>query len=338
MTFTGSTCRRAVAAFTLVELLVVIAIIGILVAMLLPAVQSARGSARNAHCKNNLRQLGIATASHISVRTFFPPGSVAREDPVNPRAPWTFYRWSALAELSPYLENTAAFNLLDLSVPLYNAGLALNEEHIDAVKIPVNVFRCPSDDGEVLNFDFAPTNYAFSAGSGFEGGAPHDADGVCFENSRIRPAQITDGLSNTAIATESILGQPAASLTAIRDPQLEYKFLLAAPLSESRCKGTQQWNVSDPRGFSWVNGEFRCAMYNHYLGPNSPTPDCMGVVLGGSPDKRFRPYGWRAARSRHSGGVNVLMADSAVTFVSDDIDLTLWRGMATRDGGEIDSQ
>lgn len=330
----NETQRRLPPGFTLVELLVVIAIIGILLALLLPAVQSARQSARNAECKNNLRQLGIGAHGYQSANGYFPPGSVARENPDLPATPWTFYRWSALATLSPYLENTAAYDLLDLSIPLYNAGLALNDQHAAAVQVPVPTFRCPSDDGAVLNFEFAPTNYAFSTGSGTGGGKPHDADGMAFENSQIRPAQVEDGLSHTALASESPLGQPISAIGLAHDPQLEYKFLLSAPLSEAKCGGTQQWNVSDPRGFSWVNGEYRCGMYNHYLSPNAATPDCMGVVLGGSAKVRFRPYGWRAARSNHPGGVNVLLADGSVHFYTNRVDPDVWRALATRGGGE----
>ncbi|WP_261360658.1 DUF1559 domain-containing protein [Aeoliella straminimaris] len=326
--------------FTLVELLVVIAIIGILVALLLPAIQAARGSARNTQCKNNLRQLGIASQNHVSALGYFPPGTTAQEYPAVPAAPWTFYRWSGLAHVSPYMENTAAYDAIDLTVPLYTPQLVVSDENVDAVRIRVPEFLCPSDIGQTENTDFAPTNYALCTGSGIGGGAPHDTDGLAFENSRVRPARIQDGLSNTALASESTLGQPAGNGATDHDTQLEYKFITRKDLTESRCASTQQWNVTDPRGFAWVNGEYRCAMYNHYLLPNSAVPDCMGVEAGfnSTPQTRFRPYGWRAARSNHSGGVNVLMADGSVMFVSDDVDLAVWQAMATRDGGELPPQ
>jgi prepilin-type processing-associated H-X9-DG protein len=144
-------------------------------------------------------------------------------------------------------------------------------------------------------------------------------------------AQITDGTSKSALMSESILGDPRP---ANHDTQTEYKFAFLAPLSEALCNNTVQWNVSEPRGFAWVNGEYRCALYNHRMTPNSSTPDCMGVTIGGDATIRYTPYGWRAARSRHPDGVNVLMADSSLHFVADTVDEEVWRAASTIAGGE----
>lgn len=316
----------------------VIAIIGVLVALLLPAVQAARAAARNAECKNNLRQLGLASQNHVAALRYFPAGTTAKKFLADTRTPWSFYRWSALARLTPYLELSTTYAELDLAVPLYSANLEVTDQNVDAIAIRIVQFLCPSDIGRTVNPDFGPTNYAFNAGTGLEGGAPHDTDGMAFENSQIKPAQVIDGLSNTCLASESPLGQPSGLGAAVHDAQFEYQFLLSNVLTDARCANARQWNVSEARGFSWANGEYRCTMYNHYLAPNSAAADCMGVTLLGSSEKRFRPYGWRAARSLHSGGVNVLMADGAVRFVSDDVDLSLWRGMASRNGDEVDAR
>ena len=91
-------------------------------------------------------------------------------------------------------------------------------------------------------------------------------------------------------------------------------------------------NYTDPRGYAWVSGEFRCGMYNHYYGPNALGCDCMGVVMFGTLSTEFTAYGWRAARSRHPGGVNVEMADGSVHFVSDLIDPQIWLSISMRDG------
>jgi len=320
--------------FSLVELLVVIAIIGILVALLLPAVQAARESSRRASCGNNLRQIGVAVHDHIELRGHFPSGSVAQEYASAPATPWTFYRWSALAKLMPFLGNSVAFNSLDLSAPLYGPTFAITVQNRDAVKQLLPVFLCPSDIGRRVTEAFGPTNYAMCGGTGDNGGSPLSSDGVFFVNSQTRAAEVSDGLSNTAIASESTLGQVH---TGTHDPQLEYKFVAGAPLTQEFCRLTTQWNVSDPRGFSWANGEFRCALYNHYLPPNSQSPDCLGVVPSGSVTTRFTPYGWRTARSWHPGGVNVLLADGAVRFVLDSIDLAVWKAAATIDGDEANS-
>ncbi len=308
-----------------------IAIIGVLVALLIPAVQASRAAASRNSCANNLRQLGLAAHNHESALGYFPNGSVAKEFPAQPFAAWTFYRWSALAQLTPYLENTAAYNALDLSVPLYGTNFAVRPENVDAVRIVVAEFLCPSDLTRPVSEDFAPTNYAVCAGSGAGGGTPRDTDGVFFINSQTTPAKITDGLSKTALISESPLGQPRLG---DHDPQTEYKFAFASPLTEAICNQTAQWNFSDPRGFAWVNGEFRCGLYNHYLAPNSAEFDCMGVQVGGGVKLQFTPYGWRTARSAHPGGVNLLMADGSLQFVADAIDVDVWLALSTIAGEE----
>ncbi len=323
-------CRRL--AFTLVELLVVIAIIGILIALLLPAVQAAREAARRMSCSNNIRQIGLAMHNHESALRRFPSGSVAQQYFDVPNTPWTFYRWSALAMLSPYLENTAAYNVLDLSKPLYTVNFAVTPENISGSKIMVATFLCPSDVSRRLHPSFGPTNYAMCSGSGTNGGSPLSADGVFYVNSNTRIRDITDGTSNTIAASESILG---ASGSTKRDSVNAYGFTFVTPLTENACRTPLAWNYTDPRGFAWVSGEYRCALYNHYYGPNSATVDCLGVRLAGGPDTVFTPFGWRAARSRHTGGVMVLRTDSSVTFLNNQIELPTWRALSTRASAEI---
>jgi prepilin-type processing-associated H-X9-DG protein len=118
---------------------------------------------------------------------------------------------------------------------------------------------------------------------------------------------------------------------------LDYKFITVSPaisLTATACNNSQTWNTADGRGFAWVSGEFRCALYNHFYLPNSTTPDCIGSKLGGGVRTEFTPYGWRTARSRHSGGVNLLMADGSVQFVLNQVDLPVWQAWGTRNGNE----
>jgi prepilin-type N-terminal cleavage/methylation domain-containing protein/prepilin-type processing-associated H-X9-DG protein len=323
--------RIASPGFSLIELLVVIGIIGILIALLIPAVQSSRTAASRTSCANNLRQLGLAAHHHVSAHGFFPSGSVAKEFRQDPQHAWTFYRWSALAQLTPYLENTAVHDALDLSLPLYGSNFAVRPENAEAVRLFVAEFICPADELRRLNEDFGPTSYAACTGTGAGGGTPRDADGVFFVNSETTTQQISDGTSKTALVSESILGIPQPHP---HDPQTEYRFSFLAPLSEALCNGSVQWNVSDPRGFAWANGEYRCALYNHRMTPNSPIADCIGVQIGGTVQTRYTPFGWRAARSRHAGGVNLLLADGSLPFVADEIDAQVWRAMSTVAGDE----
>ena len=92
---------------------------------------------------------------------------------------------------------------------------------------------------------------------------------------------------------------------------------------------------TDPRGFSWANGGYRAAIYNHHATPNSTEFDCMAAKLLGPLSNRYAAYGWRAARSFHTDGVNVLYADGSGRFMNDDVDLPVWKSMATRQGEEF---
>lgn len=318
-------------AFTLVELLVVIAILGTLIALLLPALQAARESGRRASCANNLHQIGLAAHAFLGEQQSFPSAADSHAWAAAPATPWTFFRWSALAKLTPYLEDKSVYKMLDLSVPLYNSSLSVTPQNAAGVARPIPTFLCPSDRRMIVSPQFAPTNYAVCGGSGNDGGSPINANGIFFVNSHTRPEQIANGLSHTALAAESTLGNASGSGSS-GDPNIDYKFTLTTPLTDGACAGTYQWNVSDGRGFAWASGEFRCALYNHYYLPNQAVPDCLGASLSGDIQTLFVDYGWRTARSRHPGGVNLLMADGSGTFISNDIDQSTWQAMSTRTG------
>jgi len=316
-------------AFTLVELLVVIAIIGVLVALLLPAIQMAREAARRMSCANNLKQLGLAMHSFHSAHGQFPTGSVSKAYPDGSTTfTQTFFRWSALTFLAPYFEQGNATRAIDMTVPLY----PMASQNAQPVKAMIPLLLCPSDIQEAVDDAFAPTNYALCTGTGTPGGSPVGADGVFYVNSATRTADITDGTSQTIVASESLLGTGQISLTdpKLVNPQRDYAFRLGAPLTDASCATVSIWNVTNRRGFAWVSGEYRCALYNHYYPPNAANYDCMGVYLSLPASLQYTPYGWRAARSMHSGGVNTLLADGSGRFVQNGVDLAVWRSLSTR--------
>lgn len=338
------------AAVTLIELLVVMAIISLLAGLLLPAVQSSREAARRVHCSNNMRQLGLALANHEYVTHKLPPASVSHAYPGNPNHPYTFYRWSALAHLLPYMDQDKLLKLLDLSYPLYmpGGGYPISEPNKRGIGYILPDFLCPSDKGRLLKRGMGPTNYAVCTGSGLNAGTPFDTDGIFYVNSETTSSNIRDGSAQTIALSESTLGEDSnrSVFSGYQSVNVKsnYKFLLSfsseSPINEDRCNAGTTYNNSslngnDPRGFAWCSGEYRTSMYNHYYPPNSDKFDCITSLTVGPVDKLYASYGWRTARSLHRDGVNVLYADGHIQFVVDAIDLETWRGLSTRDSNEV---
>jgi prepilin-type processing-associated H-X9-DG protein len=102
------------------------------------------------------------------------------------------------------------------------------------------------------------------------------------------------------------------------------------PVNATTCAAATTWTGTQRRGFTWASGEMRCASYNHFYTPNSASFDCVNNDL-----TTFTAFAWRTARSRHTGGVNVLFGDGSVHFIVNSVDPLTWLGMATRAGGEV---
>lgn len=315
--------------FTLIELLVVITIIGLLMALLLPAIERVREAANRMRCGNNLRQLGIALHNHHATLDQFPPAR-------NP-FPMVF---SPLARLLPYVEQDNLHNLVDYTQPpldFFNTGTNPNDNPNNpncASRFVVTLFLCPSDGirPRVPNSPYGPTNYVACVGSGtIDYGNVSQGDGT-FTDIPMRIADLTDGSSNTIVMSESLLGDghthAAHSHTDHPLHAKRRRYVLPGPANPTTddCENARGGSWSGQRGAKWIDGHYGSTLYNHYYVPNARNWDCGN--------------GWNnkslsTARSNHLGGVNVLLGDGSVRFIRNSISLDLWRALSTRANGEV---
>ncbi len=341
--------------FTLIELLVVIAIIAVLIALLLPAVQAAREAARRAQCVNNLKQIGIALHNYISYANVLPPGRI------NSHIAGFGNCWGAYAQMLPQLEQQVLFNAFNFNLPPDvddSPSVFTALANSTGYSTFITSLLCPSDSQPVLvNATGTPNathNYDVNTGNGYPvvqfpvaplTGTPN---GPFFENSRVSPANFTDGMSNTAAMTENIRSIPGATFatnpllvflvtgdnSTINNPPLNSDAdYVSLCLSQTALNATFQ----DTRGVRWHYGAPGHSMYNHLRVPNDPRPDCRG---GLPHSNRFDPpWSWLSlnitARSLHPGGVNSLLADGHVQFIKNSISVVVWQAIGSLNGGEV---
>ena len=301
---------RARAAFTLIELLVVIAVIGILVALLLPAVQAAREAARRISCTNNLRQIGLALHHYHDEWRNFPPA----------RNPYPLVH-SALARILPYVEQENVQRLVVYELPLAAPA------NVAASQTKLRLYLCPSDAGRIGASLHGASNYVVNVGSGTVNyGLIADGDGM-FNQRPIGFQDLIDGSSSTAACSESLLGSGLDAPAVSKMEKRRQRLLMAGgndttPADCNAASGT--W--SGQRGAKWIDGHYGNTLYNHFYPPNPDEWDCGN----GSGNKALS-----TARSMHSGGVNLLMADGSIRQYADHVDLALWRAISTRGGGDL---
>jgi len=334
--------RKLRPAFTLVELLVVIAIIGILIALLLPAVQAAREAARRMSCANNLKQIGLAMHNYMDTY---------RE--VLPNAGWTAppypNDYSPLAKLLPFAEQANLQDLIDFSIIMGHPG----RDDLPAALQPaagtaVPMFLCPSDGEEPLHeitlpsgaiLPVAGTNYAMNHESGTASGAYHpgfgEGDGLCWVNATVRLAWITDGTTNTLAFTESLRGPgDSPALTPTPDVQV-YRGQTADVDAAATTADTGGLDAVLPSITGWDGN--RLTYWLRGCTPAGPVMNGRLTPNHEAPDFVYRSSKVTAARSRHPGGVNACMCDGSVDFISETIERTTWHALWTRAGGEVAS-
>jgi prepilin-type N-terminal cleavage/methylation domain-containing protein/prepilin-type processing-associated H-X9-DG protein len=322
------TRRRGAAqtAFTLIELLVVIAIIAVLIALLLPAVQQAREAARRAECENHLKQIGLALANYESTHGILPFGTSST---ICTNA---WHIGDAQSMILPQLEQQALYDSWNFKVPSFPNPADCPSPGADFNRTPretrLEVFLCPSD--RPPDFPGFPGN-SYKSCSGSEpfadarfvanGKVP---DGIFYYYSGTRMAEIRDGTSHTALFSEMRMGDGVAD--GVGDAELV-------------DVGEAQMMQDDPCGYGgslvtyegWLYcGTYVTAMYNHTRTPNDRRPNCYNFASGRT---RYL-QGRMAASSYHPGGVNVVLADGSVHFVSESIDLGIWKALGSRALGE----
>ena len=304
--------RRA--GFTLIELCVVLTVIVLLIALIVPAVQSSRKAARAMECRNNLKQLGLALHGHAATHGKFPPGLLRH--------------WAAQPRLLPFLELPGWAERLDLETNFHDWEDPQTSVWFRATTAPA-AFRCPDDAAP----DNPNINYVANGGvpwgvfdSGLFQAVVPEFPNYPGAGRQLAPHQVRDGLSQTAAFTEVLVPipddpDPRRRLLSVSSRNGEWADLidacLAAPADPHALRTTSL-------GEDWVTGGVGVTSITHSLPPNRV--GCFG-------DSRF-PSALYSPSSYHAGGVNCLLADGAVRFVSDGVAPALWQAAGTVDGGE----
>ena len=326
-------------AFTLVELLVVIAIIGLLIAILLPAVQAARESARRTQCQNNLKQIGLSLATYQTAKTVYPPSTIWNGVVGN-----SDNSISAFARLLPFIEQGPLFG---------NYTATSNEDQkmpdgTPVMSIKIASFICPSEINDMmkLNADGTPNsfpgNYAVNLGTWliFDPTLATVPPGAFYPNSRLKPAHFTDGLSKTLAAAEVKMWAPYYSGSTTATSAIPSTPSDLCALGGSAKMGP---NVTDNKAHTeWGDGKCQQTGFTSTFTPNTNVScpfnglpyDVDFVTTTEGKSTTVPTYASVTSRSYHSGLVNVCVMDGSVRSISNGIDVKTWQGLSTCAGGE----
>lgn len=327
---------RHLVAFTLVELLVVIAIIGVLIALLLPAVQAAREAARRIQCANHVKQLALAVHLYADAWKRFPPSAI-----VDLTTPLTGNNvsWGVHGRILPFLERED----LSLRVDLVQAWDG--QMIIDNVRVAV--FSCPSDalGDDVRNPGpgmprLYPTTYGFNLGTYFVYDPARDVggNGFTFPNASVSFADVLDGTSSTLLLAEVRAWQPYRRNGGPPHLAIPSTAAEAAPIVASAP------DFKNTGHTEWPDGRVHHTGFTTTLTPNTFVPCMQGGQQfncdynswqEGRNGRNGRPtYAIITSRSYHPKGVQVALIDGSVQFIADTIELAVWRALGTRNGGE----
>jgi prepilin-type N-terminal cleavage/methylation domain-containing protein/prepilin-type processing-associated H-X9-DG protein len=336
--------KKSHQAFTLVELLVVIAIIGILIAMLLPAIQAARESARRMQCSNNLKQLGLGMLNYTDAKQKFPnagwPGPTYPND------------YSPLAQMLPFYEEAGLHKLIDFKIEIGHPGKAdLPAALRPAAATAIAMFLCPSDNEKPIHdlklvsetISYAGSNYAMNGGTGLAGtstapGHPAMAnDGLCWVGACVKFKDIIDGTSHTLAFTESLRG-PCDSFASGSTPSTrELQIYRASPCSTALADTAETGGLGAllPSVTGW-DGK-RLAIWLRGSSPSGPVMTGRFTPNSPIPDLTAGSAKLCAARSRHSGIVNACFCDGSVRTIENEVDRAVWLAFWSRAGREVPS-
>ena len=327
--------RRRI-GFTLIELLVVISIIAVLIALLLPAVQQAREAARRLQCKNNLKQIGIALHNYSDVFLTLPPSFCFS----------TAGSWSVHGRILPFMEQASAYSKVRLDLDWANP---VNQETgVAQLKVPSYV--CPSDpNSDRMHFagpdegTIRPHNYGVNFGTWkiYDPITNGGGDGLFHPNSRVRPADISDGMSNTLLAAEVKTYQPYFRNTSDPGPTPPSAVSFVTGFSGEAKYGP---SLDDNAGHTeWCDGPVHQSGFTTTFAPNTRVPFVDGgVTYDIDYNSRYEgtsttqpTYASITSRSYHAGIVNVALADGSTRTISANINSQTWRALGTRSGSEF---